>query len=139
MENFTPISALIGGGLIGLSALILLLLLGRVAGISGIVSQLFVGHSHWLTQNLWRCMFVIGLVAGSVVAVRLFAVLPPQAPKDDTVLMIIAGLLVGFGSVYGSGCTSGHGVCGMSRFSKRSIVATCIFMTTAITTVFLIH
>ena len=137
MENFTPISALIGGGLIGLSALLLLVLLGRIAGISGIVIQLFSTQGGWLSNNLWRATFVIGLILGPVIAVTLFDVLPPQAPTGNTITLIIAGLLVGFGAVYGSGCTSGHGVCGISRFSKRSIVATCVFMATAMITVLL--
>ncbi|WP_440906141.1 YeeE/YedE family protein [Catenovulum sp. SX2] len=137
MENFTPVSALIGGGLIGFAALLLLLLLGRIAGISGIVSQLFSKQDDWISQNIWRVLFVIGLVLGPIVAVNLFDVLAPQAPTGNSVTLIIAGLLVGFGAVYGSGCTSGHGVCGISRLSKRSIVATCVFMATAMLTVWL--
>ncbi|WP_016956124.1 YeeE/YedE family protein [Catenovulum agarivorans] len=137
MENFTPVSALIGGGLIGFAALLLLLLLGRIAGISGIVSQLFSKQANWFSQNIWRVLFVIGLVLGPIVAVNLFDVLAPQAPTGNSVTLIIAGLLVGFGAVYGSGCTSGHGVCGISRLSKRSIVATCVFMATAMLTVWL--
>ncbi|EWH11750.1 transporter component [Catenovulum agarivorans DS-2] len=131
MENFTPVSALVGGAFIGCAAVFLLIFLGRVAGISGIISQAFSTQSNWLQRNTWRVAFVLGLIMGPIVAVNYFAITPPQAPAGNIITLVIAGLLVGFGAVYGSGCTSGHGVCGISRFSKRSIIATATFMATA--------
>lgn len=133
MENFTPVSGLVGGLLIGLSTALLMLLNGRIAGISGIVGGLLARKG---SEVGWRAMFAAGLLLGAFVymlatgeafAVRVEASLP---------VMVAAGLLVGFGTRLGSGCTSGHGVSGMARFSKRSIVATTVFMSVAILTVF---
>jgi len=116
--------ALGGGALIGLSASLLLMLNGRVAGISGIVGGLL---QHQLGEVRWRVWFVAGLVAGGAV---LFAVQPAffGPASVPSPVIIVAGLLVGFGTRLGSGCTSGHGVCGISRLSRRSIVATLTFM-----------
>jgi uncharacterized protein len=130
MEHFTPFSSLAGGMLIGLSATGLLLLLGRIAGISGIVGGLLAGE-----DLPWRGAFVGGLLAGGF----LTSVFHPSALAmtldRSTPALAIAGLLVGFGSRLGSGCTSGHGVCGISRGSTRSVVATMVFMSTgAVTT-----
>lgn len=135
MQNFTPVSALIGGGFIGLAALLLWLLIGRIAGISGIVSGIKLSLS---SEIRWRVLFVGGLIAGCFIAVH-FGAVKPVVPQGSTSLLIIAGLLVGAGTVIGSGCTSGHGVCGMSRLSKRSITATCLFMTIAMLTVYLMR
>ncbi len=126
MENFTPWSSLAGGVLIGLSATAMLALLGRIAGVSGIVGGLLSGER----PLAWRAMFVGGLLVGgsvmSLVQPSSFAMtLDRSAPA-----LALAGLLVGFGSRLGSGCTSGHGVCGIARASKRSVVATLVFMTT---------
>ena len=136
MENFTPISGLIGGLLIGLATTLMLLLNGRIAGISGIVGGLLTRKG---SEVGWRAMFVAGLLLGAFVymlatggalLVRIEASLP---------IVVVAGLLVGFDTPLGSGCTSGHGVSGLARFSKRSIVATSVFMGAGIVTVFLTH
>lgn len=124
--------ALGGGALIGLAASLLLMLNGRIAGISGIVGGLFQ------QRESWRLAFVIGLLTGGVV---LYAVRPQafDGPTVNPLLVAVAGLLVGVGTTVGNGCTSGHGVCGISRFSKRSIVATCVFMATGILVTFLVR
>ena len=131
--EFTPVSGLLGGALIGLAAVLLLLANGRIAGISGIVGGLLTRAT---ADMGWRVAFVLGLWLGALVywLVRgeLFAVeLATSWP-----VMLIAGLLVGFGTRMGGGCTSGHGVCGIARLSKRSIVATLVFMGAGIITVF---
>lgn len=132
MENFTPVAAAIGGGLIGLSSALLWVAIGRIAGISGIVGGL--GRAS-RGDIAWRAAFLAGLV----VAPLLYATVAP-APRivvqPGPVTLILAGLLVGFGTRLGSGCTSGHGVCGIARLSRRSIVATGLFMATALVTVF---
>jgi uncharacterized protein len=122
MNNFTPISALLGGGLIGVSASLLLIANGRVAGISGILAGLL---SPARQDVLWRVMFVVGLlIAGAVLVPGTVSESPRSLP-----IVLVAGLLVGVGTRLGNGCTSGHGVCGISRFSARSIVATLTFIT----------
>ena len=135
MEHFTPISSLIGGMLIGLSAAILLLFDGKIAGISGIVGGIL---SPTKQDTLWRCVFVVGLLTGGF----FFHQLTPQSFAIDisrsTGALVLAGLLVGFGTRLGNGCTSGHGVCGISRFSTRSLLATATFMATGLLTVFVI-
>lgn len=131
MEHFTPVSSLVGGILIGLAATATLALLGRVAGISGILGSLLVGVLAGDRADLpWRAAFVGGLLAGGVLGV---AVSPPSFAmtlERSTPALVVAGLLVGFGSRLGSGCTSGHGVCGIARLSQRSITATATFMAT---------
>ena len=132
---FTPWSALAGGVLIGVAAAMFLLLNGRVAGISGIVGGLLkpVGGDVG-----WRVAFVIGLMLAPLVY-GLFATLPRLQIDASPVALIVAGLLVGVGTRYGSGCTSGHGVCGLSRLSPRSLVATLSFMGAGFATVFVIR
>ena len=135
MENFTPISAAIGGGLIGLSVVLLWVANGRIAGISGIVGSIGRVSANDVT---WRIAFVAGLV----VAPLLYAAVAPApriAVQSGPISLMLAGLLVGFGTRLGGGCTSGHGVCGIARLSPRSIVATCLFMVTALATVFVTH
>jgi uncharacterized membrane protein YedE/YeeE len=130
---FTPLSALAGGALIGLSASILLAGNGRVAGISGIVGGLFDAP-----DRDWRGAFIGGLfVGGLIVAFVARNAMIPTISGPGVLATIISGLLVGAGTQLGNGCTSGHGVCGISRFSKRSIVATCTFMAAAFVTTFL--
>lgn len=135
-SHFTPTTALYGGLLIGLSAALLLFFNGRIAGISGIVGGLLQRHK---AGNLaWRIAFVLGLI----LAPRLyqaFSKLPQSHIDTGSVTLVLAGLLVGFGSRLGSGCTSGHGVCGLSRLSPRSIVATATFMGTGAVTVFAVR
>jgi uncharacterized membrane protein YedE/YeeE len=131
MDNFTPIPAAIGGTLIGLAVALLMLTTGRIAGISGIVDGL-IGNAD---GKGWRAAFVAGLILAPLVARLVGFTLPmPQMPASSVVIAG-AGLLVGFGTRLGGGCTSGHGVCGMARLSPRSIVATLIFMGTAMVVV----
>ncbi len=132
MVNFTPISAAIGGGLIGLSAVLLMLLTGRIAGISGILGGLLDFRSE---DKDWRIAFIAGLIVAPLIAGWMgYGMPPPELPASWTVI-IAAGLLVGFGTRLGGGCTSGHGICGVARLSVRSIAATVVFMLAAIVTV----
>jgi uncharacterized membrane protein YedE/YeeE len=125
---FTPLASLVGGALIGLSASALLVLNGRVAGISGIVGGLLQPRRG---EVAWRIAFVCGLLVGGLVTARLVpGSIVPRQGVAPTMLVAIAGLLVGFGTALSGGCTSGHGVCGLSRFSKRSLVAVATFMAT---------
>jgi len=134
-SQFTPGAALTGGLLIGLAAASFLLLNGRIAGISGILGGLLVPARR---DILWRVAFLAGLV-GTPSLWLLFSELPPIQVDAGYPALILAGLLVGIGTRYGSGCTSGHGVCGLSRLSPRSLVATLGFMATGFITVFVIR
>jgi uncharacterized membrane protein YedE/YeeE len=136
MENFTPVSGLIGGLLIGLAAALLLLLNGRISGISGIVGGLLVRKS---SEAGWRVVFVAGLLLGAFAYMLAAGGTIPVQMQASLPALVVAGLLVGFGTRLGSGCTSGHGVCGIARLSKRSIAATATFFGVAILTVFLTH
>jgi uncharacterized membrane protein YedE/YeeE len=136
VENFTPVSGLIGGLLIGTSTVLLILFNGRIAGISGIVGGLLARKS---SEIGWRSVFVVGLLLGAFVYMLATGGALPVNVQASMPVMVIAGLLVGFGTRLGSGCTSGHGVSGIARFSRRSIVATLVFFATAIFTVFLAH
>ena len=134
MGSFTPVSGLMGGLLIGLAVTLMMLLNGRIAGISSIVSGLLTPKSG---DTGWRAAFVVGLLLGA-----LAFILAVGGPTQVDVLasppaILIGGLLVGFGTRMGSGCTSGHGLCGIARFSRRSIVATAVFFEVAMLTVFL--
>lgn len=133
--SFTPWTALAGGALIGLSAAMFILLNGRIAGISGIVGGLLKPASG---DILWRVLFVGGMVLAPAVWL-IFAALPPIQIDAGYPMLIIAGLLVGISTRYGAGCTSGHGVCGISRLSPRSITATIAFMATGFMTVYIIR
>jgi len=124
MHDFTPVSALIGGGLIGLAASLLLLGNGRIAGVSGILGGLILGPRG---DRAWRAFFLSGLLGAGILA----AVFSPHSLGDSPrtwPTLIVAGLLVGVGTRLGQGCTSGHGVCGISRLSTRSLVATALFI-----------
>jgi uncharacterized membrane protein YedE/YeeE len=136
MEHFTPIASLLGGMLIGLSASLLLLFDGKIAGISGIVAGMLSPKKN---DTLWRIVFVAGLLAGGFL-LKFFS---PQAFAIDitrsSAALILAGLLVGFGTRLGNGCTSGHGVCGLSRGSKRSLIATAAFVAVGAATVYVIN
>src|SRR5690606_12002187 len=134
MTGFTPLASLIGGMMIGLSAVLLMLWEGRIAGISGIAGRLLPPWRDGVFLS--RLGFVAGLVAAPF-AVMAFTGQPvAQTVSGNVPLMLAAGLIVGFGSVWGNGCTSGHGVCGLARLSARSLVATLVFMGVAIATVF---
>lgn len=127
---FTPISAALGGLMIGIAVAVLLLFNGRIAGISGIFANMFT------KQSGWRVAFIAGL-AGAPWIYMLFAGQPDVVIAAGYPLLIAAGLLVGFGTRLGNGCTSGHGICGMARLSKRSFAAVAVFMVTAFLTVWL--
>lgn len=133
MSDFTV--PLLGGLLIGTSATLLLLCNGRIAGISGIVWGALVGDD----ARRWRWLFIAGLVVGALACHILTGIAVPSPGASDPLLIVVAGLLVGFGTKLGSGCTSGHGVCGLGRLSVRSLVATLTFMTAGIFTVFIVH
>lgn len=135
-QHFTPWASLAGGLLIGLAAGVLILLNGRVAGISGIVGNL-LGKSS-AGERSWRVLFLAGLLAAPWMW-RAVSPLPAPQIDADMPLLIVAGLLVGFGTRLGSGCTSGHGVCGISRGSLRSLAATLGFMGAGFATVFLLR
>lgn len=132
---FTPYASLAGGVLIGLAAAMFVLLNGRIAGISGVLGGLLRPVKGDIG---WRIAFVVGIVA-SPAAYALFASVPPPHIDAGWGMLVLAGLLVGIGTRYGSGCTSGHGVCGLSRLSPRSLVATAAFMGAGFVTVFVVR
>lgn len=136
--EFTPFASLLGGGIIGLSAVVLLATQGRIAGISGIVSRILPPSvdKAGLPQGI---IFLIGLLLAAPLWFVLTGAAPVQMISSNGLQLVIAGLLVGFGAVMGNGCTSGHGVCGISRGSARSIAATMMFMATAFVTVFVLR
>ncbi len=136
MENFTPYSALVGGALIGLSATLLLILNGRIAGISGIVNGLFTTSR---AEAGWRASFFLGLILGGGLYLRL-----GPAKQDPRVgfpiwVLMLAGFMVGVGTRMGNGCTSGHGVCGIARLSRRSMAATAVFLASGMLSVYFNH
>ena len=135
MIAFSPWTALAGGMLIGLAATMLALLNGRLAGISGILGGLVGPHG---SERGWRLGFIGGLMLAPLVYL-LFAAWPKPQIDASLATLGVAGLLVGVGTRYGAGCTSGHGVCGLSRRSPRSLVATCLFMATGFATVFVVR
>lgn len=136
--EFTPILSLLGGMLIGLSALLFMAFNGRIAGISGIVGKILRPASDH-NGLLLSVTFVVGLLAAAPLYQLVIGSVPQSFVSGNYVLLTVAGLLVGIGSCLGNGCTSGHGVCGISRFSIRSIVATLTFMFTAFVTVYLLR
>lgn len=136
MREMDALSALAGGALIGAAAVLLMLSLGRIAGIAGITGGL-IGAGPGDTG--WRLAFIAGLIAGPFLP-ALFGVPMPSAHVDASIpVVVVAGILVGFGVRLGSGCTSGHGVCGLARLSPRSLAATLVFMATAMAVVFAIR
>lgn len=139
--DFTPVSAAIGGVCIGAAAALLLALNGKIAGMSGMVARLFTGS---IADRLWRTVFLIGLVGGAALVFAAWA--PSRTFRTDTlpgigghrwITVAIAGLLVGFGTRLGGGCTSGHGICGMAAGSRRSIAAVLVFMSSGAAVVYL--
>jgi len=137
LTPFTPLAALIGGALIGLAAVLLMALTGRIAGVSGIAARLLPPYED--NEFAGRLAFIAGLVAAPLCVLVVSGNLPEQTIEAGTAVLVVAGLLVGFGSVWGNGCTSGHGVCGIARLSVRSLVATATFMITGVVTVFLMR
>jgi uncharacterized membrane protein YedE/YeeE len=136
MAEFDPNSALFGGALIGLASVLLMVLTGRIAGISGILgASLTIAAG----DKAWRLAFIAGLIIAPVISSLFGRPLPvPQMP-ESWLLIVAAGLLVGFGARLGGGCTSGHGVCGIARLSARSIAATAIFMASAVVVVAIVR
>src|SRR5262245_14829804 len=136
MANFTPLSAAIGGALIGLASLLLMLLIGRVAGIAGITAGILgVGA----LDRGWRLAFIAGLILAPIAAMLAGYAVPVPTMPASWFVIITAGFLVGFGARLGGGCTSGHGICGIARLSKRSIAATAVFMGAAVIVVALMR
>lgn len=133
MAEFYWIPALAGGLLIGISATMLLVFNGRIAGISGIVS----GSLGWAADRQWRWLFLVGMVLGGVFYEYGLAVSPTPQPTAGVWPMVLGGFLVGFGTRLGNGCTSGHGVCGLGRLSVRSLAAVVTFLSTAMVTVYI--
>lgn len=136
MENFTPLSALIGGALIGLAVVILWAANGRAAGISGIVGGLVTPAAG---NSGWRIAFLLGLCAAPLVYWAAGGGFPSITISSSLPLLVAGGLLVGFGTRLGGGCTSGHGVCGMARLSPRSLTATVVFMTAGFAATFAVR
>ena len=136
MANFTPVSAAIGGALIGLSAVLLMLSTGRVAGISGVFAGLLNLRGE---DRRWSFAFLGGLILAPILAGLLGYGIAQPGLSSNWAVIGVAGLLVGFGTRLGGGCTSGHGICGIARLSPRSIAATVVFIATAIITVAVTH
>ncbi len=136
--EFTPFLSLGGGALIGLSAVIMMAANGRIAGISGILSQL-LSPEKGRTGLVQGIIFIVGLLVATPLYHMASGHPPAQIVSDNLSLLAVAGILVGFGAVLGNGCTSGHGVCGISRLSQRSIIATLTFMATAFVTVYVLR
>lgn len=136
METFTPISALAGGVLIGLSAVMLMAFNGRIAGISGVFSGAVFAEPG---DRLWRMFFVAGLISAPVIYTAATGAVPAFEMSNNWIVISVAGLLVGFGTSLGSGCTSGHGVCGLSRLSTRSMASVALFMGAGMATVAIVR
>ena len=134
--TFTPIPSLLGGMILGIAAALYVLLHGRILGISGIVAELL--HPK-VGDIAWRLSLVLGLLSAPFLAALIFGIRPVVEIDSDWLIIVLAGLLVGFGAHYGSGCTSGHGICGLSRLSPRSLVATLTFMGAGFMTVFVLR
>jgi hypothetical protein len=136
MHDFTPVAGAAGGALIGLAAALLLALNGRIAGISGIVGGLLPPRAGDIA---WRVLFVLGLALGAGGWGHFTGAPSTYSMQASLPLLALAGLLVGFGTRWGAGCTSGHGICGLARLSPRSMVAVCVFMATAGVTVYVVR
>ena len=135
--DFTPVASLLGGALIGASAVMLMAAQGRIAGVSGIAVRLLPPYAD--NEFAGRLAFILGIVVAPLAVLLATGSAPLPSIEAGPALLAFAGLLVGFGSVWGNGCTSGHGVCGLSRLSVRSLVATLTFMATAMATVFFVR
>jgi uncharacterized membrane protein YedE/YeeE len=137
VTQFTPLQSLAGGMLIGLAATLLMLIHGRVAGITGILAGLLppAAAPEWS----WRAAFLAGMVASPLLVVGLFGLPVAYQTVTSPMGMVVSGVIVGIGVTFGSGCTSGHGICGLSRFSVRSLVATLVFMASTAVTVFVVR
>ena len=139
ITEFTPYLSLAGGILIGLSAVILMWLNGRIAGMTGILAGVLPPYEkNWLGAHLWRAMFLFGAIIAPMIWLGLGNKIDFAVPVSNTYLAV-GGLIVGVGVTFGGGCTSGHGVCGIARLSSRSIVATIVFMLTTFATVYVLR
>ena len=136
MSEFTPVSAIIGGALIGLAAVLMMLSNGRITGISSITAGLLTPPA---AERLWRGAFILGLIIAPWLYLLAGGTLPRITVSASEPVLIVAGLIVGFGTRLGAGCTSGHGVCGLARFSARSAAATTCFIATGMLTVFIVR
>lgn len=134
-NNFTPWASLAGGALLGIAAAMLMFFNGRIAGISGIVGGLVKLRLHDVS---WRMAFITGLIIAPLLW-QIFSALPPILINTSNTLLVVSGLLVGIGTRFGAGCTSGHGVCGISRLSLRSLIATLSFMFAGFVTVYIVR
>ncbi len=132
---FSPVTAGVGGVIIGVAAAMFILFNGRIAGTSGIIGGLLRPKT---PDSSWRLAFVIGMIIAPA-TYQIVSALPPSQIEASNMMLVVAGLLVGMGTRYGAGCTSGHGVCGLSRFSLRSLTATLIFMVAGFATVFVMR
>ena len=137
LQNFTPYASLIGGVMIGLAAVLLMLTHGRVMGVSGILGGLVMPLGKG--DMVWRVMFIIGMLAGPFVVIHLLGRPVEITSVAYGTALPVAGFIVGLGTAIGSGCTSGHGICGLARLSPRSMVAVGTFMATGLATVFLVR
>jgi len=137
LTEFTPMQSALGGMMIGLSATLLMLFNGRVAGVTGVLAGLMPPHiaRDWA----WRAMFMIGLIASPLLYRAVFGTMPVITTVGGPMLLLVSGAIVGVGVTYGSGCTSGHGICGLARFSRRSLVATLTFMASTAATVYVVR
>lgn len=142
--NFTPLTALIGGCLIGLAAMMLMAVNGRIMGVSGILAGLILREKLPQDKNpessdtSWRWQFVAGVVTGPLLVLVVTGAPIQITPVAGGWMLPVAGFLVGFGAAFGSGCTSGHGICGLARRSPRALIAVCSFMATGVLTVFVL-
>jgi uncharacterized membrane protein YedE/YeeE len=134
MTEFTPLASLTGGAMLGIASVLLMASHGRIAGVSGIAVRMFPPYLD--SGAAGRAAFILGLIAAPLLYAVLAGAWPVVTVRSNATVLVAAGLLAGFGSVWGSGCTSGHGICGLSRLSPRSIVAVAVFMATAIATVY---
>lgn len=137
MTEFTPTASLIGGAMLGIASVLLMASHGRIAGVSGIAVRMFPPYLDKDAPG--RAAFILGLIAAPSLYAALAGGWPTITVTSNAFVLVAAGLIAGFGSVWGSGCTSGHGICGLSLLSQRSLVAVVIFMVTAIATVFIAH
>jgi len=134
---FTPVQSLAGGALIGISAVLLMLTLGRVMGATGVLAGVIRPNN--LPDAAWRVALLLGMVTGPLVVMAVTGQMPTVDVPVSTLALLVGGVIVGIGVTYGAGCTSGHGVCGMARLSPRSIVATITFMATTFATVYVVR
>lgn len=137
MENFTPMSSLAGGALIGLAAAMLMIGYGRIAGASGLLAGVVFPQSK--SEMLWRAIVIASMIASAPLLAVVFGIQPNVVPPVSLAQVAIGGLIVGVGVTLGSGCTSGHGICGLARFSARSLVAVVSFMLTAFISVYVLR